>query len=54
MGISILGLLVADVNFILVALFFRSIPGGYWALLVSPIFEGCLGGGSFRSSINIL
>ncbi|TFK36324.1 major facilitator superfamily domain-containing protein [Crucibulum laeve] len=44
MGISIVGLLLTDWNFILVAKFSKYMPGGYWFLLVGPIVEGCLGG----------
>ena len=44
MGISILALLVTDFNFIMVALFSRHMPGGYWFLVVGPVLEGLLGG----------
>ena len=44
MGISIIGLLVTDFNFIIVALFPRHVPGGYWFLIVGPMVEGALGG----------
>ncbi|KAF8969597.1 major facilitator superfamily domain-containing protein [Flammula alnicola] len=44
MGISILGLLLTDFNFIMVASFSKHIPGGYWFLVVGPIVEGFLGG----------
>ncbi|KAF8163650.1 major facilitator superfamily domain-containing protein [Crassisporium funariophilum] len=44
MGISVLGLLITDFNFIFVTLCFRHIPGGYWFLVVGPIIEGFLGG----------
>jgi MFS family permease len=44
MGISILGLLVADLNFIGVATFWKYLPGGYWLLVIGPIVEGVLGG----------
>ena len=44
MGISIIGLLLTDFNFIMVALFPRHVPGGYWFLLVGPMVEGALGG----------
>jgi len=44
MGISILGLLISDFNFISVALFSKHIPGGYWFLLVGNVLEGLLGG----------
>ncbi|KAF9053131.1 major facilitator superfamily domain-containing protein [Panaeolus papilionaceus] len=44
MGISILGLLFTDFNFIFVTLFSKHLPGGYWFLLTGPIIEGTLGG----------
>ncbi|KAJ8699968.1 hypothetical protein PTI98_003040 [Pleurotus ostreatus] len=44
MGISLLGLLMNDLNFIFVTRFFRYAPGGYWFLLVGPIIEGSVGG----------
>ena len=44
MGISVIGLLLTDFNFIMVALFSKYIPGGYWFLVVGPIVEGILGG----------
>jgi hypothetical protein len=44
MGLSVLGLLVTDINFIFVALFSKHIPGGYWFLVVAPFIEGSLGG----------
>ncbi|KAF9500505.1 MFS general substrate transporter [Pleurotus eryngii] len=43
-GISLLGLLMNDLNFIFVTRFFRYAPGGYWFLLVGPIIEGSVGG----------
>ncbi|PPQ99088.1 hypothetical protein CVT24_009355 [Panaeolus cyanescens] len=44
MGISILGLLFTDFNFIFVTLFSKHLPGGYWFLLAGPVVEGTLGG----------
>lgn len=44
MGISVLGLLLDDLTFILVANFPRLFPGGYWFLVVGATIEGCLGG----------
>lgn len=44
MGISVLGLLVLDFNFIAIATFWRHLPGGYWLLVIGPFVEGCLGG----------
>jgi hypothetical protein len=53
MGISVIGLLLTDFNFIMVALFSKRIPGGYWFLTVGPVVEGLLGG-MFASWFNIL
>ena len=44
MGISVIGILLTDFNFIMVILFPKYIPGGYWFLVVGPIVEGALGG----------
>lgn len=44
LGISVIGLLSADVNFIFVNTFWRRLPGGYWFLVVGPFIEGLLGG----------
>ena len=44
MGISIIGLLLDDLTFILVTKFPRLFPGGYWFLVVGATIEGCLGG----------
>lgn len=44
MGISLIGLLITDVNFILIYYFFDQLPGGYWLLLIGPLIEGTLGG----------
>ena len=44
MGISVVGLLLTDFNFIMVILFPKYIPGGYWFLVVGPMVEGALGG----------
>ncbi|KAF9014116.1 major facilitator superfamily domain-containing protein [Cyathus striatus] len=44
MGISIIGLLFTEWNFIFVTLFSKHIPGGYWFLVVGAIIEGTLGG----------
>lgn len=44
MGISIIGLLMTDFNFIFVTKFYTKLPGGYWFLVVGPILEGILGG----------
>lgn len=44
MGISILGLLLTDFNFIFTTRFWPHLPGGYWFLVVGPLVEGTLGG----------
>lgn len=44
MGITVIGLLIADFNFIFVSLFSHVVPGGYWFLVVGPLLEGALGG----------
>lgn len=44
MGISLLGLLITDFNYINVYYFSKYLPGGYWFLLVGPVIEGVLGG----------
>lgn len=44
MGISIVGLLITDFNFIMVSRNFQRLPGGYWFLVVGPLIEGFLGG----------
>ena len=47
MGISLIGLLLTDFNFIFVILFPNHAPGGYWFLLFGPLLEGALGGTSY-------
>jgi hypothetical protein len=49
-----LGLLLSDINFILVANFPTLFPGNYWFLVVGPIVEGCLGGAYLSSSIIVV
>ncbi|KXN92843.1 hypothetical protein AN958_06822, partial [Leucoagaricus sp. SymC.cos] len=44
MGISLIGLLLTDFNFIFVMTFPDIVPGGYWFLLLGPLVEGALGG----------
>ncbi|KAF9479281.1 MFS general substrate transporter [Pholiota conissans] len=44
MGLSVLGIVVADINFIGVATFWKYLPGGYWLLVIGPLIEGFLGG----------
>jgi hypothetical protein len=53
MGISIVGLLLTDFNFIFVSLFSSKLPGGYWFLVVGPVIEGGLGGQSYISLVQI-
>ncbi|THH14854.1 hypothetical protein EW146_g5538 [Bondarzewia mesenterica] len=43
-GIAICGLLVQDLNFIVVALFPKKVPGGYMFVLFGSVLEGFLGG----------
>ncbi len=49
-----LGLLLTDMNFILVANFPTLFPGNYWFLVIGPIFEGCLGGAYLSFSIIVV
>ncbi|KAJ6623481.1 hypothetical protein B0H10DRAFT_2162474 [Mycena sp. CBHHK59/15] len=49
-GLSVLGLLLTDFNFIFVAKNYEHVPGGYWFLIVGPIIEGALGGFSSASA----
>ncbi|EKM82440.1 hypothetical protein AGABI1DRAFT_68063 [Agaricus bisporus var. burnettii JB137-S8] len=44
MGISVIGLLLTDLNFIFIVSLTERFPGAYWILLLGPILEGCLGG----------
>ncbi|KAF8891345.1 major facilitator superfamily domain-containing protein [Infundibulicybe gibba] len=44
LGISVIGVLVTDINFIFVTLASQKIPGGYWALLLGPLIDGSVGG----------
>ncbi|KAF9053900.1 MFS general substrate transporter [Hymenopellis radicata] len=44
LGISVVGLLVTDLNFLVVYTFYDRLPGGYWFLVVGPVIEGSLGG----------
>ncbi|KDR68702.1 hypothetical protein GALMADRAFT_256506 [Galerina marginata CBS 339.88] len=44
MGFSTLALLITDTIFIMVTLFSKHIPGGYWFLVVGPTIQGLLGG----------
>lgn len=44
MGISILGLLVNDLIFIVTAFFVEWLPGGYWFLILGFALEGMVGG----------
>lgn len=46
LGISVIGLLSTDFNFLVVNTYYERLPGGYWFLLLGPIVEGCLGGTS--------
>jgi MFS family permease len=44
MGISMLGLLVNDLTFIITAFFVERLPGGYWFLTLGFALEGMVGG----------
>ncbi|PFH51761.1 hypothetical protein AMATHDRAFT_40016 [Amanita thiersii Skay4041] len=44
LGISVIGLLITDLLFILVTLYTENFPGGYWFLVIGPLIEGILGG----------
>lgn len=44
MSFAVFGLLMTDVNFLVVSRFHEVLPGGYWFLLVGPFLDGLLGG----------
>ncbi|KAF8643895.1 hypothetical protein AX16_008911 [Volvariella volvacea WC 439] len=44
MGISVLGAILTDFNFIFVSQFHHYLPGNYWFLLLGPLVEGLFGG----------
>ena len=44
MSCAVVGILLTDLNFILVYYFYKRLPGGYQFLVVAPILEGLLGG----------
>lgn len=44
LGVSVIGVLSTDFNFLVVNSYYERLPGGYWFLLLGPIIEGCLGG----------
>ena len=48
LGICAIGALLTDANFITSSYYIRSIPGGYWSLLVGPLLDGLLGGTSYE------
>ncbi|KAI0362392.1 MFS general substrate transporter [Trametes cingulata] len=50
MSCSVVGILLTDVNLILVYFFHKQLPGGYFFLIVGPILEGLLGGLSSMSA----
>ncbi|OBZ69346.1 putative membrane protein C14C4.07 [Grifola frondosa] len=50
LGLSLIGTLVTDFNFIFVYKFSKMLPGGYWFLVCGPIIEGFLGGMSATSA----
>lgn len=43
LAVSVLGLLLTELTFIITANFFDYLPGGYWFLLVGYVMEGFLG-----------
>ena len=44
MCLAAIGLVVVDVNFILVDTFAAHLQGGYWYFIVGPLIDGCVGG----------
>lgn len=44
LSFAVFGLLMTDVNFLVVARWHMVLPGGYWFLLVGPFLDGLLGG----------
>ncbi len=44
LGCAVVGVLIMDLCFLSTFSFYEYIPGGYWFLLIGPIFEGFLGG----------
>ncbi|KAI0664635.1 major facilitator superfamily domain-containing protein [Cubamyces menziesii] len=50
MSCAVVGILLTDLNFILVYYFYKRLPGGYQFLVVAPILEGLLGGLSSMSA----
>ncbi|KAL0570808.1 hypothetical protein V5O48_011144 [Marasmius crinis-equi] len=44
LSISVIGLLLTDIIFITVYYHAEKLPGGYWFLIIGPLFEGSLGG----------
>ncbi|KAI1794596.1 major facilitator superfamily domain-containing protein [Ganoderma leucocontextum] len=44
LGCAVVGVLIMDLCFLSTFWFYEYIPGGYWFLLIGPIFEGILGG----------
>lgn len=43
LAVSVLGLLLTELTFIVTVNFFDYLPGGYWFLLVGYVMEGFLG-----------
>ncbi|KAI0333493.1 MFS general substrate transporter [Cubamyces sp. BRFM 1775] len=50
MSCAVVGILLTDLNFILVYYFYKRLPGGYQFLVAAPILEGLLGGLSSMSA----
>ncbi|KAI3600040.1 hypothetical protein WG66_011111 [Moniliophthora roreri] len=44
LGISVIGVLLTDVTFIIVYYYAERLPGNYWFLVIGPLVEGTLGG----------
>lgn len=44
LSFALFGLLMTDVNFLVVFRFHNVLPGGYWFLIVGPFLDGLLGG----------
>ncbi|EKM55220.1 uncharacterized protein PHACADRAFT_143280 [Phanerochaete carnosa HHB-10118-sp] len=44
LSFAVFGLLMTDVNFLVVTRWHTVLPGGYWFLLVGPFLDGLLGG----------
>ncbi|KAG5636197.1 hypothetical protein H0H81_008867 [Sphagnurus paluster] len=43
LGISVIGVLATDLNFIFVSRNFQRLPGGYWFMILGPLIDGSVG-----------